>query len=337
MNAPKTCISRPLISRRAVVVGSARLAYAAPLISASYGLSSMRTSADEEVSTDSAAELIEEQNALPLAIPGDGFEVVDEDGDGLETVTVDGSSSADPDGKIVSYRWTRGNRWLSNEAVALIELPIGTHRLTLTVTDDQGATASAKIRIRVRRGEPRSETPTETERDAVTDEIPVEEPALPAAPYGVKTQQKFAEVAITWQVDPGTPVPYRVYRCNDDGTLDDQFPDTPEDIDRFGWVLIKEEWAQLSYRDLAVQVGVPYLYSVKSFDGVNESERSNIARITLQPVEEEAPTEVPVVEPTTPPVVEEPTSPPPADTPTPEPVIEDTVTPEAAPEETVLA
>jgi hypothetical protein len=293
-----------------------RVAYAAPLISASYSLSSFSASARKNaaVSEDEAAKLVEGTNTLPVAIPGEGFEVEDTDGDGVESVTVDGSASADPDGRIVKYSWSFAGNIVSRTSIATVELPVGTHRLVLTVTDDKGESASARIRIRVKagpiqEGSPDPEVKTET---------------LPPPPYEVEVNQKNAEIAITWKVEPSVQPPYRVYR-----TLDDGLKHTEEEIDKFDWLLIREEWEKLSYRDADVQVGVPYFYAVRTFDGTNESVRSNIVGITLQPIADAPTVEAPPADTPTPRVVEKtptPTVEVAPNTPTPEVVIEDTPT-----------
>jgi hypothetical protein len=314
------------------------------VISASFGLTSLNAAArDNVVSPDEAELLVGERNELPIAVPGEGFEV-EEDGDGYATVTVDGSSSADPDGTIKTYLWTLKGEWLSNDAVATVRLPVGTHRLLLTVTDDKGDTGEAKIRIRVKRrsnqGAPDDEQQPEPETDQVQDDTGEQGVELPPAPYRVEAKQKNTEVAITWKVDPDVPAPYRIYRAIDD-EIDDPELTVEEEYDALHWILIREEWEKLSYRDADVQVGVPYLYTVRSFDGVDESERSNVAAITVQQIDEEpvgeAPPEEPGADPTEPPVQEAPpTNTPVPDTPTPVPdtptPVPDTPTPVVEPE-----
>jgi len=323
-----TTSTRFLVSRRAVVRTGLRAVYSVPLISATYSLASLDAAANESrISEDEAAKLVGGVNTPPVAVPGEGFEVEDKDGDGVEAVSVDGSSSADPDGEIVSYTWSLGGDIVSRKAKATVELPVGTHRLLLTVTDDKGDSNSAKIRIRVKPGPENQEPPTE---DAPPDQVQPTEAAapepeansveLPPPPYNVEARQKNAEIAITWKVDPSVPPPYRIYR-----TLDDGLEHRDEEIDKFNWLLIREEWEQLSYRDADIQVGVAYLYTVRTFDGTNESERSNIVAITAEPIAEEPPPDTP-----TPEVIEEPPTPTAEvvpDTPTPtEVIVEDTPT-----------
>jgi len=64
-------------------------------------------------------------------------------------VTLDGSGSTDPDGTIVSYNWTEGTQQLAYSADprADVNLPSGTHTITLTVMDNDGATATDTVVI----------------------------------------------------------------------------------------------------------------------------------------------------------------------------------------------
>ena len=81
-------------------------------------------------------------NELPVADAGPDQTLVDSDGDGSETVVLDGSGSHDPDGTIIKYMWTKGEATLadtSNPQVS-IGLTVGTHPIVLTVVDDLGAT-----------------------------------------------------------------------------------------------------------------------------------------------------------------------------------------------------
>ncbi|MBO9625100.1 MAG: PKD domain-containing protein [Microbacterium sp.] len=76
-------------------------------------------------------------NAAPVA----AFTV---SADGM-TASVDGSASADPDGRIASYMWSWGDGLsLGSGATASHPYPgPGTYTVTLTVTDDRGATGTA--------------------------------------------------------------------------------------------------------------------------------------------------------------------------------------------------
>ncbi|WP_277481372.1 malectin domain-containing carbohydrate-binding protein [Catalinimonas alkaloidigena] len=67
------------------------------------------------------------------------------------SVTLDGSASSDTDGEIVNYNWSEGGTVLYNgtNAVTQVELGVGVHVLTLTVTDDDGAIATDEVTITV--------------------------------------------------------------------------------------------------------------------------------------------------------------------------------------------
>ncbi|PPK88535.1 putative Ig domain-containing protein [Neolewinella xylanilytica] len=58
-------------------------------------------------------------------------------GDAPFTVTLDGSSSYDPDGSLSTYEWT-WNGGTSQGAVTSVTFPAGVYTVTLTVTDDAG-------------------------------------------------------------------------------------------------------------------------------------------------------------------------------------------------------
>jgi len=67
-----------------------------------------------------------------------------------ETVTLDGSSSFDPDGTIVSYTWDFGDETQESGAiVSHLYAEEGTYVATLTVVDDNGATGTDTANITV--------------------------------------------------------------------------------------------------------------------------------------------------------------------------------------------
>ncbi len=80
-------------------------------------------------------------NTPPVADAGGDYKVTDSDGNGTETVTLDGSGSFDPDGTIQTYEWKEGGDVLGSAVILEHEFSLGTHTLILTVTDDKGATA----------------------------------------------------------------------------------------------------------------------------------------------------------------------------------------------------
>ena len=88
-------------------------------------------------------------NYRPVADAGSDQTVTDQDGDGLETVTLDGSASSDPEGQIVDWEWAEGASVLGKGETLVTELPVGNHTVSLTVTDDGGATATDELLVRV--------------------------------------------------------------------------------------------------------------------------------------------------------------------------------------------
>ncbi|RMF83005.1 MAG: hypothetical protein D6744_05520, partial [Planctomycetota bacterium] len=83
-------------------------------------------------------------NQPPLAEAGPNQSIADADENGSEPVSLDASGSSDPDGSITNYRWSDGATVLYDgpNATANVTLDQGSHTLTLTVTDDDGAQSS---------------------------------------------------------------------------------------------------------------------------------------------------------------------------------------------------
>jgi len=68
-------------------------------------------------------------------------------------VQLDGSQSSDPDLDPLSYVWKDGNTQIAEGAIVSVTLPVGTHSITLTVSDGKGGTnttAPQTIEIRPR-------------------------------------------------------------------------------------------------------------------------------------------------------------------------------------------
>ncbi|NLF29302.1 MAG: hypothetical protein GX591_00275 [Planctomycetes bacterium] len=103
---------------------------------------------------DFAVTASEAPNLPPVADAGGDRTVTDTDTDGIETVALDAGASTDSDGTIVSYAWTEGDATLATTAATQVELPVGVHPITLTVTDDDGATDADTITVTVLPGGP---------------------------------------------------------------------------------------------------------------------------------------------------------------------------------------
>lgn len=82
-----------------------------------------------------------------LANAGADQTLTDENGDGKEMVTLDGSGSSYPGGTIISYRWTRNGSEIANGVSPTFELPVGEHIITLTVTGNDNVTSSDDVGV----------------------------------------------------------------------------------------------------------------------------------------------------------------------------------------------
>ncbi len=89
------------------------------------------------------------ENLPPTAHAGSDQDLTDTDGDGVETVALDGSLSSDADGTITDYTWYDGAESIATGVAAQVGLDVGVHTVTLAVTDDDGATGSDTVIIAV--------------------------------------------------------------------------------------------------------------------------------------------------------------------------------------------
>lgn len=88
-------------------------------------------------------------NTPPVANAGTDVTLIDEDGDGKEKIKLDGSASTDKDGKIESYIWKIGDKIIAQEAVAELDFNKGQTKVTLVVTDNQGAIGKDEVVITI--------------------------------------------------------------------------------------------------------------------------------------------------------------------------------------------
>ncbi len=80
-------------------------------------------------------------STLPIAEAGDYSIISNTNQTGFETVSFDGTGSSAPNGSITSYNWVYNGQTISTSATFSKDLPIGTHQVYLTVTDNSSHTA----------------------------------------------------------------------------------------------------------------------------------------------------------------------------------------------------
>ena len=91
-------------------------------------------------------------NVPPVAEAGTDQTATDHGLDGAELLTLDGTASSDADGSIVSYAWSEGETLIASEASPSVWFAVGTHVVTLSVTDNRGAIDTDTVTITVRPG-----------------------------------------------------------------------------------------------------------------------------------------------------------------------------------------
>jgi len=74
---------------------------------------------------------------------------------GGQSVTLHGENSTDPDGSIQSWAWTENGTTIAGGPTPTVSLAAGTHTITLTVTDNLGATATDTVVIAVKSCNPK--------------------------------------------------------------------------------------------------------------------------------------------------------------------------------------
>ncbi len=86
------------------------------------------------------------------AVPGGPYIQTDVDGDGFETIKVDGtfSHTHTAGSSVETFKWTVNGAVVGNGVIADITLPVGTHTLTLDVVDSDGDTSSDYTTVNVK-------------------------------------------------------------------------------------------------------------------------------------------------------------------------------------------
>ncbi|MEM7391526.1 MAG: DUF6288 domain-containing protein, partial [Verrucomicrobiota bacterium] len=85
----------------------------------------------------------------PTAVPIPDYTLVDDDGDGLVEILLDGVSSFDVDGQLLAWAWETPEAYLMRGVRNTITVPVGTNAFILRVTDDHALFSEAQLNIRV--------------------------------------------------------------------------------------------------------------------------------------------------------------------------------------------
>jgi outer membrane autotransporter protein len=107
------------------------------------------TDNDNLVGEDQVVVTVVNDTTTPTANAGVDQTLIDEDGDGSESVSLDGTGSIDPDGSIVTYQWLEGDQEIATGATTSVTLNVGEHTLTLRVTDDAGLTHEDQVLVNI--------------------------------------------------------------------------------------------------------------------------------------------------------------------------------------------
>lgn len=86
----------------------------------------------------------------PKAKAGKGQLLFDYDGNGSESVNLDGSASTTDAGTITSYIWAENGTQIASGVSATTTLALGVHSITLTITTSLGVSKSANVVITVK-------------------------------------------------------------------------------------------------------------------------------------------------------------------------------------------
>ena len=85
----------------------------------------------------------------PVADAGSDQTLNDADNDKEEAVALDASVSYDPDGDIDTYEWKEGDTVLGTGEMIIHDFTVGTHTVTLTVTDNDNLSNTDEVIITV--------------------------------------------------------------------------------------------------------------------------------------------------------------------------------------------
>ena len=203
-----------------------------------YSLTAVAT--DDRGAATTSARVTVHVNQPPTARPGGPYSA-----QAGQTVQFNGGGSSDADGTITSYRWDFGDGTTGAGATpAHVYASAGTYAVTLTVTDDRGASASAST-------------------TAAISAPPAAPPAAPSSLYA--DAPRPGEVLLRWSDRSSNEQGFEVERSTSVSG---------------GFVRVATVGANaISYTDRAVQRKQTYYYRVRAVNGAGASAYSNTANV----------------------------------------------------------
>ena len=113
-----------------------------------YQISAVATDDGLQDTVTSISVSVDNEDSIPVANAGPDQTVQDIDGGGSESVLLDGSGSSDDRG-ITSYEWYSESEFLGSGVTLSVDCPVGTHTITLVVTDSIEQPAQDEVVITV--------------------------------------------------------------------------------------------------------------------------------------------------------------------------------------------
>ena len=180
---------------------------------------------DNEGNTDSDQVMISViDNYLPTAFAGEDQTVIDVDGNGLESIALDGSTSVDSDGTIDNYSWSEAGTVLATGEQVSLDLDIGVHLIILTVTDNDGGQGTDAVTIRVNRNLPTAAPAIYYTGTAITIDEQVDAAWVNTPEMGINNVTvgaRTADFQAQWKAMYDADKLYLLVEVNDDVLIND--------------------------------------------------------------------------------------------------------------------
>jgi len=104
----------------------------------------------KQVYNDSRVITLDDLTPGPKASAGQSHLIFDTDGNGAETVQLDGSGSKTDNGTIIEYKWSNNNVEIATGIKPQVSLPLGLHTIKLTITTSTGESKTSQVVITIK-------------------------------------------------------------------------------------------------------------------------------------------------------------------------------------------